>query len=121
MAEGSLWKRSVPSGEPACPALRGPGEMGSFILPSSRVASFGAGPWEWWGHPGPCGQALCSTSLALRRDTSGSPTGTSPSFSPPQGLGFWLARGPMWGQLCGPRQRGPAVCLLKEEKQHSDY
>lgn len=42
-----------------------------------------------------------------------------PSFL--QGLGFWLVRGSMWGQLCGPRQRGPAVCLLKEEKQHSDY
>lgn len=28
-------------------------------------------------------------------------------------------RGPLWGQLCGPRQKGLAVCLLKEEKHHS--
>lgn len=32
---------------------------------------------------------------------------------------MWLVRGPLWGQLCGPRQRGLAVCLLKEEKHHS--
>lgn len=31
---------------------------------------------------------------------------------------MWLVRG-LWGQLCGPRQRGLAVCLLKEEKHHS--
>lgn len=75
-----------------------------------------------WGRaPGGVGASgavwAISTSLALRRDTSR----TFPSFSPPQGLGFWLARGPVWGQLCGPRQRGPALCLLKEEKQHADY
>lgn len=92
----------------------------SFCRPA-EWPPLGLGPGSGGGIRGPCRQALCSTSLALRRDTSGSPTGTFPSFSPPQGLGFWLARGPMWGQLCGPRQRGPAVCLLKEEKQHSDY
>lgn len=47
------------------------------------------------------------------------PTGTSPSSHPPQELGLWLVRGPFWGQLCGPRRRGLAVCLLKEGKQPS--
>lgn len=76
-------------------------------MPPGRVASFGAGPWEWWGRPGSCGQAL-----ALRQATFSSPTGTSPSFCP----GFWLVRGPLWGQLCGPGQRGPALLFAEGGK-----
>lgn len=49
------------------------------------------------GDPGHCEQ-----SLALRWDNPRSPAGVSPSMSPPQELGFWLARGTLWGQLCGP-------------------
>lgn len=65
----------------------------------------------------PCGWALYGD-----KAPSAAPLGPPhPSVSPPQGLGFSLVRGPMWGQLCGPRQRGPAVCLPKEEKQHGDY
>lgn len=50
--------------------------------------------------------------------TSPAASGASPSCHLPQELGLWLVRG-LWGQLCGPRQRGLAVCLLKEEKHHS--
>lgn len=95
------------------------GKLGSFLFAAWQSTLLWG--WEWWGHPGPFGQAFCSVSLALTQDTSSGPTGASSSCSPPQGLGFWLVRGPVWGQLCGPRQRGPAACLLKEEKQQADY
>lgn len=61
--------------------LPGPMSAESFILLLGGVASFGAGPWAWWGHPGPCGQAL-----ALSWGTLSNPTGFSPASPHPGGL-----------------------------------
>lgn len=86
----------------------------SLILPPGRIlASSRAEPWEWWGDRGPVARHRTETGCLQQ-----------PRWDLPQLLPIpeaWLVRGPVWGQLCGPRQRGPAVCLLKEEKQHTDY
>lgn len=65
--------------------------------------------WALWAGPG------TETGYLLQ------PHWNFPQLLPTLGLGFWLVRGSVWGQLCGPGQRGSDVCLLKEEQQHEVY
>lgn len=56
---------------------------------------------------------LCSTSLALRWDTSCSPTRTFPSSSPPQGAWLLASQGPYVGTVMWP-QAERSSCLFAE-------